>query len=161
MADPKHTTLNELLSLIDPETVANKKINTIKLLRQITGEGLKEVKEFYEQEWEPFVTRKEPASKPSTKGIVGSRANIVIIDDVPSKPDDLPPPMFLVGHSYKQLDGCTVMVLGVSNPNTSYETVYTLDSDGNVIHRYNRRDFGRCTGSDHENPDPRNLERLT
>lgn len=157
MIDPKHTSFNDLLNLGNPQYVQANKINCIILLRQITGEGLKETKDFFEQVWQPLVTGNEPTIKTFTKGV----PSVFIVDDVPSKPDDLPPPMFLVGHSYKQLDGCTVMVLGVSNPNTSYETVYTLGNDGNVIHRYNRRDFGRCTGSDHQNPDPRNLEILT
>lgn len=157
MADPQHTTLDELRELINPEFVKLKKINSIKLIRQITGEGLKETKDFFEQVWQPAVTGGFPASVIKQSSITGSYGQLLKDDEEPAK---LPPPMYLVGQAYKQLDGCTVLIIGVSNPNTSYETVYSVDREGSVVHRYNRRDFGRCTGSDSENPDPRNLEIL-
>lgn len=151
---PKHTPLSEFSDLFDPEFVTKRKINCIKLLRQITGEGLLETKNFFEQVVQPVIAK-------SGKRLdnYGTLSHVSV--EPSEEPATIPPPMFLVGHSYKQLDGCVVLVLGVSNPNTSYETVYTMGNDGNVIHRYNRRDFGRCTGSDHENPDPRNLEKVT
>lgn len=67
-------------------------------------------------------------------------------------------PMFLIGHTYKQLDGDVVLIVGAANQGNSYETVYSVSSDGQTIHRYNRRDYGRVTGTDHNNPDPRNLQ---
>lgn len=55
MAEPRFTTLNDLRDLMAPDYVNSKKINCIKTLRQITGEGLKETKDFFEQEWLPFI----------------------------------------------------------------------------------------------------------
>lgn len=55
MAEARFTTLRELRELMSVDVVSNQKINCIKLLRQISGEGLKEVKDFFEQEWMPFV----------------------------------------------------------------------------------------------------------
>lgn len=159
MADSKYTTLADLSDLIDSDFVINKKSNCIKLLRQITGKGLRETIDYYEQVWQPYVSGERPKRTPSTQVHIGG-LGYVNTDPEPTE-DILAPPMFLVGQAYKQLDGCTVLILGVSNPNSSYETVYSMSSDGTVIHRYNRRDFGRCTGSDHQNPDPRNLEVLT
>lgn len=40
---------------MDPEFVKTNKINCIRLIRQLSGKGLKESKEFFEQEWYPFV----------------------------------------------------------------------------------------------------------
>lgn len=155
--DPRHVTLDELRNLTDTDYVANNKIGCIKILRGITGEGLRETKDFFEQEWQPYVNgNKTPMKVSKSSNNYGTLDHVSVEPD--EEPDTLPPPMFLVGHSYKQLNKSVVLILGVSNPNTSYETVYTMGSDGNVIHRYNRRDFGRCTGSDNENPDPRNLE---
>jgi len=157
--ESRQVTLNKLRNLTDTDYVANNKIGCIKILCDITGKGLKEVKDFFEQEWQPYVNgNKTPMKANKSSNNYGTLDHVSIEPD--EKPDTLPPPMFLVGHSYKQLDKCVVLILGVSNPNTSYETVYTMGSDGNVIHRYNRRDFGRCTGSDHEDLDPRNLERV-
>lgn len=59
MADPRFTTLQELRDLMD----ADQKINCIKILRGITGEGLKETKDFFEQEWLPFATGKTVKKK--------------------------------------------------------------------------------------------------
>lgn len=50
-----YTPLNEIRHLMDPEYVQTNKINCIKYLRSITGEGLKETKDFFEAEWLPFV----------------------------------------------------------------------------------------------------------
>ncbi|WHM52922.1 ribosomal protein L7/L12 C-terminal domain protein [Sulfitobacter phage vB_SupP_AX] len=50
MADPRFTSFKEIRDLMD----ADQKINCIKILRGITGEGLKETKDFFEQEWLPF-----------------------------------------------------------------------------------------------------------
>lgn len=55
MAEARFTTLRELRELMSVDVVSTQKINCIKLLRQITGEGLKETKDFFEQEWSPFV----------------------------------------------------------------------------------------------------------
>lgn len=55
MVDPKFFPLDKLRDLMDPKFVNKQKINCIKHLRQITGEGLKETKEFFELEWRPFV----------------------------------------------------------------------------------------------------------
>jgi hypothetical protein len=75
--------------------------------------------------------------------------------------DLLNPPMYLIGHTYKQLDGDVVLIVGAANQGTSYESVCSFDvSNGNMIHRYNRRDFGRCAGTDHDIPDQRNLVKL-
>lgn len=137
--------------------VKDRKITSIKTIRHITGLGLKEAKEFCEN-----------IVIPASKGL--KRVQVDLGDDTGKVPDEpldggigheLAPPMFLVGHNYEQLDGKIVVILGHSNPNTSYETVYTMDENGFVIHRYNRRDFGRCTGSDFEIPDQRNLKVLS
>lgn len=53
--DSRHTPLHEFQQLMDHEVVKNQKINCIKLLRQITGEGLKETKDFFEDVWQPFI----------------------------------------------------------------------------------------------------------
>lgn len=65
MADPRFTSLKELRELMDVDYVNSRKINCIKTLRQITGEGLKETKDFFEQEWLPFINgeRKTFSSK--------------------------------------------------------------------------------------------------
>ena len=55
MAEARFTTLRELRELMSVDVVSTQKINCIKLLRQITGEGLKETKDFFEQKWMPFV----------------------------------------------------------------------------------------------------------
>ncbi len=55
-------TLEDLRELMDPEFVNQGKINCIKHLRQMTGEGLRETKDFFEQEWLPLMngTRTPP-----------------------------------------------------------------------------------------------------
>ena len=55
MGDRPDFPLNDLRKLMDPEFVNSWKIETIKLLRRMTGEGLKEAKNFLEDEWIPFV----------------------------------------------------------------------------------------------------------
>lgn len=55
MTDRSFFPLNDLRDLMDPEFANNRKINCIKHIRAITGEGLKEAKDFFEQEWLPFV----------------------------------------------------------------------------------------------------------
>jgi len=62
--------------------------------------------------------------------------------------------MFNVGETHITFGGQLVMIEEYSNEGTSYETV--LGSDGK--HRYNRRDYGRCTGTDYEVPSLSNLE---
>ena len=62
MGDRPYFPLRHLRELMDPEFVNKQKINCIKHLRTITGEGLKEAKDFFEQEWLPFINgdRKPP-----------------------------------------------------------------------------------------------------
>lgn len=62
MANPVFTSFEELHGLMNPEFVNTRKINCIKILRAMTGEGLKETKDFFEQEWVPFIngTRTPP-----------------------------------------------------------------------------------------------------
>lgn len=148
------TPLEELKKLFDYQTVSSNKINTIKVLRSITGEGLKETKDFLEQVLMPAIQHQDPLM--TMKQPIGHHV------PEPSRNQglSLPHPMYLVGHSYKQLNKNTVLIVGVSNFNTDGETVYSIDGDGNVVHRYNRRDFGRVTGTEHSKPDPRNLEPL-
>lgn len=153
-------TLEEIMS---PEYVAKNKISTIKTLRQMSGEGLRETKDFLEQIWMPFLAQKGEPKKVSKKDmgshITGSLYGIPTFETDDQTPaSDLSPPAFILGHSYRQFNSEYALIVGISNRNTSYETVYSIDGDGKPIHRYNRRDFGRCTGSDHNNPDPRNLE---
>lgn len=66
-------------------------------------------------------------------------------------------PMFKVGKTYETVGGDMVKIVGISNEDTTYETVYCED----MVHRYNRRDYGRVTGTDHETPDNRNLKKHT
>lgn len=148
MIDPIHIPLSKLKQLFDPAYVSKNKIECIKALRAISGEGLKETKNFYEQILEPALNNK----------------NKVSAGFIPN-PDDEPdlilsPPMYLIGHTYRQLNKEVVLIVGAANQNTSYETVYSIDSDGCLIHRYNRRDYGRTTGTSYEFPDPRNLEKI-
>lgn len=158
---PQLTTLKELKQLFDPDFVRTHKINCIKLLRQITGDGLKETKDFLELELAPFILDRTPmpshADYDANKLDPGDPLNIVP-GTSPSKEEGLKPPMFLIGHSYRQLNKEVVLIVGASNQGTSYETVYSINGDGKPIHRYNRRDYGRCTGTDHLNPSQFNLE---
>lgn len=52
---------DKLIDLLDPNFVNNKKIECIKLLRQITREGLKETKTFFEEVWVPAIRAKQSA----------------------------------------------------------------------------------------------------
>ena len=148
---PNFTPLSELIKLFDHVHVINNKIQTIKMLRTISGEGLKETKDFVEQTLIPALQSQSPGLEFNVQA--GHEEQPNLHTTVP-----LPPPMYLVGHSYKQRNKNTVLIIGVSNFNTEAETVYSMDGNGTVVHRYNRRDFGRVTGTDHNNPDPRNLE---
>lgn len=56
-------------------------------------------------------------------------------------------PMYLIGHTYKQLNGDVVLIVGAANQGSTHETVYSITPSGKTLHRYSRRDFGRCTGS--------------
>lgn len=147
------TPLSELIQLFNYNIVVNNKIQTIRMLRTITGEGLKETKDFLEQKLIPALEKQNPDLRVNEQTGHKQQPN-------PHTGVPLPPPMYLVGHSYKQRDKNTVLIVGVSNFNTEAETVYSIDGKGTVVHRYNRRDFGRVTGTDHNNPDPRNLEIL-
>jgi DNA-directed RNA polymerase subunit RPC12/RpoP len=62
--------------------------------------------------------------------------------------------MFNVGESYITHDGYITEIVSIGNPDTGYETA--CGDDGK--HRYNRRDYGRCTGTDWEVPSKFNLE---
>lgn len=153
MPTPQFVTLDELKLLFNPDNT-NRKIESIKLLRQITGAGLKETKDFFEQ---VVVSNVRPNSS-SNKG-----KPITTPDDlgeIVQSVTNLSPPMFLVGMTYLQLDKTPVLIVGVANYGTSYETVYSIGSNGEPIHRYNRRDFGRVTGTDANNSSPYNLKRL-
>lgn len=148
---PEYTPLSELIKLFDHAQVINNKIQTIKMLRTISGEGLRETKDFLEHKLIPALEGQSPGLKFNVQA--GHEEQPNLHTGVP-----LPPPMHLVGHSYKQRNKNTVLIIGVSNFNTEAETVYSMDGNGTVVHRYNRRDFGRVTGTNHNNPDPRNLE---
>lgn len=50
MSDCTFFPLNDLRELMDPEFVNSKRINCIKHIRSMTGEGLKEAKDFFEQD---------------------------------------------------------------------------------------------------------------
>ena len=65
--------------------------------------------------------------------------------------------MFEVGKTYQTIGAGHVEIVGMYNEGNDYETVFSLDPDGHEVNRYNRRDFGRVTGTDNNNPDPRNL----
>ena len=66
MSDRTYFPLEDLRELMDIDFVNKKKINCIKHLRAMTGEGLKETKDFFEQEWLPFINgeRKSYAPQP-------------------------------------------------------------------------------------------------
>jgi len=68
--------------------------------------------------------------------------------------------MFEVGMKYETLGGDTVEIEGMANGGESCETVFSIDHNGHIVSRYNRRDFGRVTGTDNNNPDPRNLRAI-
>lgn len=51
--------LNELAMLFHPETVDRAKINCIKAIRSITGAGLKEAKDFFENTVHPVIVLKQ------------------------------------------------------------------------------------------------------
>ena len=50
MANFHLTSLGEMRMLMDPEFVKTNKVICIKLIRQLSGEGLREAKDFFEQE---------------------------------------------------------------------------------------------------------------
>lgn len=147
--NPRTYSLKELEILFDP---SSNKIECIKMLRAITREGLKETKDFYEHVIQPAIdhgTKVRPANPITSKED----------DDDQSDPIRTPtPPMYLIGQTYRQLNKQVVLIIGAANQNTDWETVYSIDEKGYLIHRYNRRDFGRVTGCDIN--DPRNLEIL-
>lgn len=145
--------VQDLKNMFDYNFVLSNKINIIKHIRTLTGEGLQESKDFLEQTLIPALEKQSSGLRVNVKTDHKQQLN-------PHTEVPLPPPMYLVGHSYKQRDKNTVLIIGVDNFNTEAETVYSMDGNGTVIHRYNRRDFGRVTGTDHNNPDPRNLEIL-
>ena len=60
MAEPSFVQLSELEKLFDPEVVGTQKINCIKLLRQISGDGLRESRDFLEQTIQPIIEGKKP-----------------------------------------------------------------------------------------------------
>lgn len=71
---------------------------------------------------------------------------------IPKDPNLAPSP-FKLGEKYLTLAGDEVVFVHISNEQTTYETM-CCDKG---IHRYTRRDYGRCTGTDHNNPDPLNV----
>lgn len=62
--------------------------------------------------------------------------------------------LFKVGEQYSTLAAKKVKLIGVAGAGTTFETMFDEDN----IHRYTNRDFGRVTGTDFNNPDPRNIE---
>lgn len=64
-----------------------------------------------------------------------------------------------VGGWYRQQNGEWVQLVGVASPGSHYECMYSIDADGQRIHRYTNRpgDYGRVTGSAHDYSDPRNI----
>ncbi|MBD8088848.1 hypothetical protein IFT48_02565 [Pseudomonas fluorescens] len=60
---------------------------------------------------------------------------------------------FQVGNTYQTLEGKLVRFVKVHNEGNSYESM----EDESGVNRYTRRDFGRVCGTDHNNPDPRNV----
>lgn len=143
--------LEDLSDLLVNGFKSDKKITTIKTIRQLTGASLRDSKELCEY-------------------VLHMRLNDYVVpedNDTGEVPKPLNPvtssnpPMFLVGHSYEQVDGNVVLMLGLSNRETSHETIYSIDDKGNVVHRYNRRDFGRVTGTSFTEPDPRNLKEIS
>lgn len=152
MTETTFTKLEDLQKLFNLKWNETHKIEAIRMLRNISGEGLRETKDFHDR----VVTMLhiQADGYDPNKLDPGDELHVV---GTPKPEEGLNPPKFMVGHTYKQVDGNNVVILGTSNANTSFETVYSIDSKGNCIHRYNRRDFGLCTGTDHFNPDPRNL----
>jgi len=68
--------------------------------------------------------------------------------------ENLGPRMFIIGETYVTHAGDEVTIEAYGNDDTSYECVKGSDD----VWRYNRRDYGRTTGTDFEVPDLRNLE---
>lgn len=60
---------------------------------------------------------------------------------------------YRLGGKYLTVGGEVVRLEQVTNFDTSYQTMACRMG----VHRYTARDFGRVTGTDHNNPDPRNL----
>jgi hypothetical protein len=156
-----YISLAELSKLFDKEFVSKEKVNAIKILRSITGEGLRETKDYLEQRLIPFIVEGKPMASHADFDANYIGVGQHISSAIPAGSEDLTPPMFLIGHTYRQLNKETVLIVGASNQGTSYETVYSINPEGRAIHRYNRRDFGRCTGTNHMDPSELNLEVVT
>lgn len=77
MMEPSFISLTELGKLIDPEFVKNNKIEFIKQIRRMTGEGLKEVNNFINDEWIPVVVNIEKPEKPSAPVILKTHIEII------------------------------------------------------------------------------------
>ena len=58
---PDPVTMEQMINMIDPNFVNNKKIEGIKTVRQMTHLGLKEAKDFYEQVWIPAIRHRQSA----------------------------------------------------------------------------------------------------
>lgn len=63
------------------------------------------------------------------------------------------PAPFQLGNFYRTLEGKLVRFVKIHNEGNSYETM----EDEAGVNRYTLRDLGRVTGTDHHNPDPRNV----
>lgn len=59
MSNRSFITSSELLTLLD-QSSSGYKINMIKTVRSLTGMGLKEAKDFVEDEWLPRLTNTQP-----------------------------------------------------------------------------------------------------
>ena len=160
MTNTNYISIRDLRKLLKYNKTNCIRTKCLKVLIGITGESLGEVTKFFINEWEPAFNAN---SLPSIEAGVKINTKYNNIDGLDKNKEIIPlrPAMYLVGRAYKQLDGNTTLVIGTTNIGTSYETVYSIDSMSNIIHRYNRRDFGRCTGTDHDNPDPRNFVKLS
>lgn len=108
----------------------------------------------------------DPASSNFDHLEAGIKPNLIIMDDpfaegvIKVKDENLPNPMFLIGNVYKQISGDNVLIVGMYNQNTSFETVYSINYEGKPIHRYNRRDFGRVSGTAQLDPSSDDLKPL-
>lgn len=74
--------------------------------------------------------------------------------------DETHPRMWEVGETVTLKDGTKRLVVAMGNVNSPYESIATMEHDYEddcvkLIHRYNRRDYGRVTGT--EGNDPRDF----
>jgi len=82
-------------------------------------------------------------------------AILALIPDEPAEtiPEVLEFQSYVLNRDYKTQAGETVRFVTIANAGTSYETM----ADEQGVHRYTRRDYGRCTGTAHDYSEPRNV----